>query len=278
MKKLILFDIDGTLRDERYGIPDSTKEAIQACTMAGHILCLCTGRSKFMIQEDVKALGIKNLIAGGGCYIEQESNVLKDQFFDPQKVQQMKQLLQNQDAAISMEGKQHIFMNQKACDILNAMNRRKMKSCDTKQLQSYLRNEKIQYRNNLIFHQKDPIHKFCLWAKESLFQEVTRILNVDMALAQMKKDQDDGYYEIIQSGCRKADAIETLIQYLGIRQEDTIAFGDGMNDADMLAYCHVGIAMKHSDPRLFSYADTICEDVMEGGIYLELKRRKLIES
>lgn len=278
LKKMIIMDIDGTLRDERLGIPRSAGTAIEACENAGHVVCLCTGRSKSMIQYDVLDLGIKDVIAGGGCYIEHDGRVLLDRYFEPDKIERIKEVLQRTDAAISMESKRHIFMNQAACDILNDMNQKKTKGCNEKQLQAYIQNEKILYRNNLYTHQKDPIHKLCLWAKDTVFQSIQEIMKDDMVLAQDKETPHGHYYEIIQKGCNKADAIQFLCQHLGIDQKDTIAFGDGMNDADMLRYCHTGIAMKHSDERLFAYADAICEDVMQDGIYKELQRRNIIES
>lgn len=278
LKKMIIIDIDGTLRDERNGIPLSAITAIRACEEAGHIVCLCTGRSKSMIQYDVMSLGIKNVIAGGGCYIEHDGTILVDQSFDSDKIEQIKAVLATSNAAISMENKHHIFMNQKACDILNDMNQKKNKDCTKKQLQSYIQNEKIRYRNNLYTHQRDPIHKLCLWSTKAVYDQIQMILKDDMILAQEKEDADTHYYEIIQKGCNKADAIQILCDYLHVDQKDTIAFGDGMNDADMLRYCHVGVAMKHSDERLFAYADAVCEDVMQDGIYMELKRRKIIES
>lgn len=274
---MILLDIDGTLRDERYGIPKSAIHAIKACDKAGHIVCLCTGRSSSMIQNDVLALQIENVISGGGSHIKHQDKVLKNQSFPSEQIQQLKQLLSTSDCGVAMESTTHIFMNQKACDILNDRNQRKIKGCDEKQLQAYVQNEKILYRNNFHLHQKDPIHKICLWTREEVFHQVQEILKDDMMLAQTASTKKEQYYEIILNGCGKADAIKMLCQYLGIEQKDTIAFGDGMNDADMLRYCHVGIAMKQSDERLFAYADGICEDVMEDGIYLELKRRNIIE-
>lgn len=278
LKNMIILDIDGTLRDERKGIPSSAIKAINACTNAGHIVCLCTGRSKAMIQDDVMALQIKAVIAGGGCYIEYDGMILKDQVFDSKKINQIKALIAHSDAAITLEHKHQIFMNQAACNILNEMNRKKNKGCDEKQLQAYIQNEKILYNDNLYLHQGEPIHKLCLWSTKTVYAQIQCILGDDMILAQEKEDETYHYYEIIQKGCNKAAAIQELCHYLSIDQQATIAFGDGMNDADMLRYCHIGIAMKHSDERLLAYADAICEDVMEDGIYNELKRRNMIES
>ena len=44
-------------------------------------------------------------------------------------------------------------------------------------------------------------------------------------------------------GIDKAASIAHLIEVLGIRQEETIAAGDGYNDVSMIAYAGLGVAM-----------------------------------
>lgn len=278
MKKMILLDIDGTLRDERLGIPDSARMAVEKLMKAGHVPCLCTGRSKSMIQEDVWSLGIPHVIAGGGCYIERNGRILKDSVLDTAKVSQLYQLLKDSDAAVSMESKDMLFMNHKAVDILNHMNDQKSDHCTKKQLQAYRQSEKIRYQDNFSTYRGEGIHKICLWAEESMYNAICQILQDDMKLAQSGLSAYGPYYEIIRQGCGKADAIAYLCDKLSIPNTHTIAFGDGMNDAEMLSYCGVGIAMKNSDERLFAYADAVCEDLLDDGIYKELIRRNLIES
>ncbi|WP_418290141.1 HAD family hydrolase, partial [Massilicoli timonensis] len=50
-KRVIFFDVDGTLVDGATGIvAESTKQALQALRKAGHILCLATGRGMRSLQ------------------------------------------------------------------------------------------------------------------------------------------------------------------------------------------------------------------------------------
>lgn len=277
MKPFILFDIDGTLRDEQTGIPESAIKAIEECQKQHIPLCICTGRSPSMIQEDVLALHIDNVIAGGGNYIVHKQQVLRNQSFQIDKIKAVLQVIQLQDVAISIESNYHVYMNQKACDILNEMNLKKMMGLSDKQLQQFLSSEKIQYKDNLNQYDNDPIHKLCLWSDTITFHKIQSIMKDDMVLAQSGKYEQSRYYEIIQKGCKKADAIQYLCEYLNISINETIAFGDGMNDADMLHVCGSGIAMASSDVRLFPYADTICEIPIHDGIYKELKRRNIIK-
>ena len=51
------------------------------------------------------------------------------------------------------------------------------------------------------------------------------------------------FLEVMPKGIDKATSIAHLIEVLGIRQEETIAAGDGYNDVSMIAYAGLGVAM-----------------------------------
>ena len=72
--------------------------------------------------------------------------------------------------------------------------------------------------------------------------------------------------EISLAGITKSTAIELLITHEGIDRADTVAFGDGHNDLDMLQYVAVGIAMGNADPALVAVADGVTGTADEDGI------------
>ena len=49
-----------------------------------------------------------------------------------------------------------------------------------------------------------------------------------------------------------------------------------MNDADMLEYCHIGIAVGNAKEGLKAIADEVCDDIAEDGIYKTMKNYQLI--
>ena len=66
----VFFDIDGTLYDPRYGIPDSTQEAIDRLKKNGHHPVICTGRTKAMLLPEVETIGFDGFLGGAGAYGE----------------------------------------------------------------------------------------------------------------------------------------------------------------------------------------------------------------
>ncbi|MNI59292.1 putative bifunctional phosphatase/peptidyl-prolyl cis-trans isomerase [compost metagenome] len=77
----------------------------------------------------------------------------------------------------------------------------------------------------------------------------------------------EGSGELMLPGIHKAIAIADVLEHLQLTRADSIAIGDGMNDAEMLEYCAVGIAMGNAKPDLKKLADDITGTVEEDGLY-----------
>ncbi len=56
------------------------------------------------------------------------------------------------------------------------------------------------------------------------------------------------FFEFTASGVNKAVAISRLADHLGIRRGRVLAFGDGNNDRELLAWAGVGVAMDYGRP------------------------------
>ena len=55
----------------------------------------------------------------------------------------------------------------------------------------------------------------------------------------------------------------------------SIAFGDSMNDAEMLLAAGIGVAMGNAEPEVKELADRVCESVDDDGVARELERMGL---
>ncbi len=74
------------------------------------------------------------------------------------------------------------------------------------------------------------------------------------------------FTDVVAAGNSKAVGMEAICRHFGIRQEDTIAFGDGGNDIEMLQWAGVGIAMGNADDKVKQHADLVTTDVDSEGI------------
>lgn len=74
------------------------------------------------------------------------------------------------------------------------------------------------------------------------------------------------FTDIVAAGNSKAVGMEAICRHYGIRQEETIAFGDGGNDIEMLQWAGIGIAMGNADDSVKRHADLVTDDVDHEGI------------
>ena len=74
------------------------------------------------------------------------------------------------------------------------------------------------------------------------------------------------YLEFTAIQSDKANALAFLCKRMGIRQEQTVAVGDGRNDVSMIAWAGLGIAVEGSEPEVIAAADRTIPGPGRGGI------------
>lgn len=85
-----------------------------------------------------------------------------------------------------------------------------------------------------------------------------------------------GGMDIIAKGGGKVTGIKQYLQTNGILPEETIAFGDGENDMDMLQFAGIGVAMGNAWENVKQCADYVTADIDDDGIEKALKHFGMI--
>lgn len=67
-----------------------------------------------------------------------------------------------------------------------------------------------------------------------------------------------------------------MLKHLGITAEEAVAFGDGLNDKEMLSYAGLGIAMDNAHEEVKLLADYVTKHVNYSGIRHGLEYAGLI--
>lgn len=75
-KKLIFFDIDGTIYDHDKRIPATAKQAVSDLKAHGHHVFIASGRAPFMVRPVLEELGIDSFVSYNGQYVVFEGEVI----------------------------------------------------------------------------------------------------------------------------------------------------------------------------------------------------------
>jgi Predicted hydrolases of the HAD superfamily len=76
----------------------------------------------------------------------------------------------------------------------------------------------------------------------------------------------DGLALIMNSKATKLNALSAVLRQLNIDFKDTIAFGDDVNDKEILKKCGIGVAMANALEGVKMIADDVCGDCDSDGV------------
>ena len=81
-----------------------------------------------------------------------------------------------------------------------------------------------------------------------------------------------GSVELTPPGVHKGSGIAHLCERLGIDRRDVVAFGDGLNDHEMLRWAGRGVAMGNADPATKAVADEVTASNDDDGVAMVIER------
>lgn len=279
MVKIIYLDIDGTLRDEQKGIPDSAVLALEQCRKHKIQIIICTGRNLGSIQNDVMALQTDGIISGGGCYIQYHGEEVFKEHFSMRVLKKVLSVAAGWKLSLAMEAEQKIYMDHDASVFYRNDFQHKIYGSSKAEQKILCIKNKISYEENFEDIKSDTpeIHKICILGQQDAVERLERELEQDAETIQKKKWADYWYLELLPKGCNKGSAVKKLNQKLGISKQESMSFGDSENDIAMMEATGIAVAVGYGSVAVKKYASSICEPVMEDGIYKELLRRNMIK-
>lgn len=247
-RKLIMFDIDGTLLDHENKIPASTKEAIQLVKEAGHEVAIATGRAPYYITEMREALQIDAFVCFNGQYVEIENEVI---YKNPIE----KALLTNLFSNSKVNGHPLVYMGAEAMRSTVEDNEI-VENCF-----SSINIDTVNITMNAQYFDEVEIYQtllFCQAHEEDIYKQAMQNLNFIRWHAHST--------DVLPLGGSKAKGIEKFMDYRGIKREDVYAFGDNLNDIEMLRFVGHGVAMGNAPSVVKEAARYVTKDVGEHGI------------
>ena len=74
------------------------------------------------------------------------------------------------------------------------------------------------------------------------------------------------FLEFAAPGVTKAAGLDFLADRMGFTREQTIAFGDGENDVELVAWAGYGVAVENAHDRVKTVADWVCPPAADEGV------------
>ncbi|MBL4952519.1 Cof-type HAD-IIB family hydrolase [Neobacillus sp. YIM B02564] len=256
MKKIVFFDIDGTLLDQQKSLPNSTKKAIQKLKENGIFVAIATGRAPFMFEHLREELEIDSFVSFNGQYVVFENQVIYENPLSEGGLEELLSDTKNNNHPL-------VFMNEKTMKASISKHRFIQESLATLGFPHPNKDDQ--------FYSKRKIYQTLLFCQEGDEQQYLTKYDHFHFIRWHPLAVD-----VLPKGGSKAEGIKKLIKELGFALQDVYAFGDGLNDLEMLKTVGIGVAMGNGVPQAKELADFVTSDVSEDGIWNGLKELKLI--
>lgn len=274
MKKVVFFDIDGTLVSSQNFIPESAKRAIKELKKQDVLPVIATGRATILLEEVRKELEIDSYIAMNGQLIVLEGKPIYTNPIPEDVLKRLMKKAADDRKGIVLCGTEDIFSNSvislvKRSSILKVL--KNVGKMVPSKIQMSLFSRLIRKPPKPEKYEGKDICQVILEVskqEEAVYRENFKELHFARS--------NDYTVDVISSGVSKATGIERLIKELGVELENTYAFGDSLNDLEMIQYVGTGVSMGNGWQELKQAADMITDDVSDDGIEKGLKRLNLI--
>lgn len=275
MMKLIFLDIDGTLLDHDvlHDIPQSAKKAIKLTRQKGNKIILCTGRTKCNVKKELIDFETDGQVYGAGSHIEIENHLVSFNEIKPSIVLELGKAFEQIQAGFVLEGTKFNYCNPLAFQHFHQIGR-----FDPSDEQGISLKEEEYLSLNDYLVCPCPINKITFYAKDdvSLISLIKQYENqFDFIRHKVQKDGTISY-ECLLKGIDKGWAVHQVCHYYQASIMDTMAYGDSMNDYEMLETVHRGVAMGNAIDALKQIADDVCDKVSEDGLYKSFIHYELI--
>ena len=271
-RKLLFFDIDNTLWDRDNNIPESTIRAIRKAREKGHLCFICTGRTRGNVRiQSLFDIGFDGVVCGCGTMVE---------------LQKAPDLPLRGDTLGNIPFYYSIPASQMADTVT---------ICRKYGLRPILEGRDFLYMDHSDFGD-DPYGKKLIRELgprlKTIKDEWGRWEASKLSCASDHADREacfaalgDRYHfiihnsaivEIVPKGFDKGTGVRKVCELLGASVSDTVAFGDSVNDLEMLTAAGLGVVMGNGDERAKAVAGFITRSLFEDGIEYACRELGLI--
>ncbi len=268
MIQAAFFDIDGTLLDHTDGksvFPKSTAAALAALQRKGVKVFVSTGRAPAML-DSVRGLSpsIRELFPfdgfatfNGQLVLERDGTVIHRMSHDPENIRKLIPLAQKE---------------QFPCFVLEEVE--SFPLTDHPSIRQHYQWMGIPFPPfyDAARLSQHPVIQF------NIYMPLEKAVPLLAPLEGIEVTSSGGdILDVIPKGGGKETGLNAVIQHYGYQRENTIAFGDGINDIRMLQWAGTSVAMGNAPDSVKEAADFVTSAVSDNGIRNALLHLGILE-
>ena len=271
--KAIVMDVDGTLSNTEKKISPKTKEVLLKAQELGILLVLASGRPTTGLVDFAKDLKMDEnnglLVSfNGSRVVDCATNEIL--FDEPMTVEQGKAVLEHMkkfEVKPMIDKGEYMIVNDVFDNIIHTSSGQ-----DINIIQYESRGGKFKLReeHDMAAFVDYPLSKILTAGDPEYLQANYKEMMAPFEGKLHCVFTAEFFFEYTAEGIDKAKALDTVLAPLGITPDEVVSYGDGHNDASIVAYAGHGVAMANAVDDLKAIADEITLSNDEDGIAVSL--------
>lgn len=256
-KNLVFFDIDGTLLP--YGEDKIDKDVIKAINETKSDdteVFICTGRCRMQAMDYIKQLETTSFICSNGQDVVYQGKQVYSNVFDANLKQKLIKIFEEHQVDWGYETIERIFIPQTS-------------SAHT--IKNWLKEYGILDVGISSTNYHEGVYQFWAFGEKSHVERIEQTLRTNK-IKYLKWNESS--LEILPCDESKAKGISYIKAALEAKGKNvkTYAFGDGVNDIEMLSYVDESVAMGNASDAVKKVAKHVTSPCHEDGIISGLKK------
>lgn len=249
MTKLFFFDIDNTLLDHKTNeIPASALQAITDLKQAGHVVAVATGRSLAHAKEFLEIISPIYAVLQNGAFILRGEHVIDKAPLAHEALMRLFELMERRGFYYGINGEEGGHVSAEVDHVMVPLD-----SVD------------IEVHSDIEHFRQAEVLQGWLFFDEALDAEFVPELKTLFPEFDFVRWHQTAV-DVLPKGVNKLTGCQHVLRDAGISIDHAYAFGDGLNDMEMLQGVGVGIAMGNAHPNLKAVADRVTDAVGEHGV------------
>ena len=256
--KIIFFDIDDTLRNSKTGfIPSTIPTAFKQLRDKGILTGIATGRGIFGVVPELKALKPDFFVTLNGAYIEdKKGNVIYSNKIAKDKVEEYITWTKEVGIDYGLVGSHAAKLSRR-----------------TEMISQAIDPIYPDLEVNPDFYQKEDIYQ--MWTFEEQGDDLVLPESLASTLRMVRWHEHSS--DVVPISGSKAAGVAKVVDQLGLKPENVMVFGDGLNDLELFDYSGISVAMGVSHEKIKEKADYITKTLEEDGIFDALEGFGMVE-
>ena len=248
--KILALDLDDTLLHSDLSISYRTRNAIKQAMEMGVTVVLASGRVLAAMEHFARLLGLHKrrgyLICNNGALILETNtgSVVHEAKLDKETLLAVCSLADAEGFALQMYDDNIIYVS------------RQNEYSDLDQKTTGLRQVVVENFKDMA---GEGCYKLVIPGDPELLKYMEIIIRAYMGQNLTIFTSHPYFLELTPDNTDKGTALAKVAELLNVRQGETIAIGDSMNDEAMIRWAGIGVAIANSDERIKSIADFVTE-------------------